>query len=239
MNWYSQAAYDLRFEWGLEGAKRLSSQADVSVIVDVLSFSTCVDVATARGASVFPFLFKDERAKVFAEELGGVLAEPQRSKDQVCLSPRTLRQLAPGAKLVLPSPNGSTIAFSIESPNVICGCLRNATAVARYASTVGNQILVIAAGERWPDGSLRPALEDIVGAGAILFKLPGKRSPEASWAIQSFEQVSGNLGQALRDCSSGRELLERGFPEDVDDAAEFDVSSGAPILKDKYFCLEG
>jgi len=238
MTWHTQADYELRFDWGLEGAMRLSSEADVTVVVDILSFSTCVDVATANGAHVYPFPFKDDRAADFAEEIAGVCASPTRSKERLCLSPRTLRRLESGSKLVLPSPNGSAIAFSVQSPSVLCGCLRNASAVARKASALGNRILVIAAGEQWPSAGLRPALEDIIGAGAILSRLSGTRSPEAQWAIQTFEQFSNDLRQTIRDSASGRELLERGFPEDVDDAVELDVSQGAPILRDKAFILE-
>lgn len=235
MAWHDQDDYDLRFEWGLEGAKRLSSGVDVSIVVDVLSFSTCVDIANANGAPVFPFPYKDQRAADFAEEIGGMLADPKRSKDRPCLSPRSLRGLEPGTRLVLPSPNGSTIAFSLESRNVLCGCLRNASSVAQKASSIGSKILVIAAGERWPDGNLRPALEDIIGAGALLARLPGTKSPEAKWAIQAFQAAKDDLNRVLRDCASGRELIERGFPEDVDDASEFDVSKSAPVLTERCF----
>ena len=42
-------------EWGLRGVEVLRDRVAVLVIVDVMSFSTTVDVAVARGASVIPF----------------------------------------------------------------------------------------------------------------------------------------------------------------------------------------
>ena len=54
MTWYMQNEHDIRSEWALEGAQRLSTEADVTIIVDILSFSTCVEVAVSQGAEVFP-----------------------------------------------------------------------------------------------------------------------------------------------------------------------------------------
>ena len=58
-----QAEYDIRCEWGEQGVLELSRTSDVVIIVDVLSCSTCVDIATARGAAVYPYLWKDDRAR--------------------------------------------------------------------------------------------------------------------------------------------------------------------------------
>ena len=92
---------------------------------------------------------------------------------------------------------------------------------------------MIPAGERWEtDGSLRPALEDLVGAGAVLSYLPGVRSPDAELAVAAYERARLDLPGFLRSCVSGRERIERGFPEDVELAAQGDVSETAPILRD-------
>lgn len=52
---FDQAEFDLRCEWGEQGVAQLSAISDVIVIVDVLSFSTCVEIATSKGATVFPY----------------------------------------------------------------------------------------------------------------------------------------------------------------------------------------
>jgi 2-phosphosulfolactate phosphatase len=57
---WSQASYDVRFDWGPTGAAAMA--ADVTVVVDVLSFTTTLSVAVERGIEVFPFRWKDVRA---------------------------------------------------------------------------------------------------------------------------------------------------------------------------------
>ncbi|MDQ2807301.1 MAG: 2-phosphosulfolactate phosphatase, partial [Chloroflexota bacterium] len=114
----------------------------------------------------------------------------------------------------------------------LAGCLRNAVAVAQVAARLGRRILVVPAGERWPDGSLRPAVEDLIGAGAIITHLPGPRSSEAEWAVATFARFQPDLLGTLQGCSSGRELIGQGFAADVVLAAELDCSHAVPLLTD-------
>jgi 2-phosphosulfolactate phosphatase len=90
----------------------------------------------------------------------------------------------------------------------------------------------VPAGERWQDGSLRFAIEDLIGAGAIIAKLKGRPSPEARIAVSAYEAVREQLLAVLEQCSSGRELIERGFDEDVRLASMLNCSEVAPVLVD-------
>jgi 2-phosphosulfolactate phosphatase len=65
--------------------------------------------------------------------------------------------------------------------------------------------------------------------------LPGAKSPEAAAAIAAFESAQNNLFKELEACSSGRELVERGFPQDVQLAAQFNVSEHVPKLEGRAF----
>jgi 2-phosphosulfolactate phosphatase len=147
-------------------------------------------------------------------------------------------------RLVLPSPNGASICFALAERRplrlVLTGCLRNATAIANWlvhqlATGRLPAVGLVAAGERWPDGSLRPAVEDLWGAGAILARIASaapqlRFAPEASAAAAAFAAVEAELAEQLAGCASGRELIEGGFAEDVAIAAELDGSTGVPVL---------
>jgi 2-phosphosulfolactate phosphatase len=239
---YEQIGFDARFEWGIEGVRRLAPRSDVIVIVDVLSFSTAVDIAVNRGARVLPYRWRDESALGYAQRAGALLAGDKRHPtvdEPYTLSPSSLLTIPQGTLLVLPSPNGSTLAQTASElgPVVFAGCLRNASAIAAAARSIGGVITVIAAGERWEDGeSLRPSFEDLVGAGAILSALAADApSPEALAAIAAFEVAVADIASYLRECVSGRELIERGFKDDVRLAAERDVSRAAPVLRERAF----
>jgi 2-phosphosulfolactate phosphatase len=121
---------------------------------------------------------------------------------------------------------------------VLLGCLRNASAVATYCRSRGGTVAVIAAGERWRGsdgwtGSPRPAVEDLIGAGAILAALaPRLASPEAVAAMAAFRAAADDLPAFLRACSSGKDLIENGFAADVELAAQHDVSQVVPRLEE-------
>ena len=234
--YFEQEPYDLRCEWGPEGVRRLSPSSDAVIIVDIFSFTTAVDIAVSRGARVYPFRWKDERAATFAREKGALLAVSSRKDPQgLSLSPKSLLKLEPGSAIVLPSPNGATLSLATDRTPTFAGCLRNASAVAKVAAALGPRITVIPAGERWEDGSLRPALEDLLGAGAILHALPGSRSPDAELAVAAFLRFRERLLETLADCGSGREAADRGSAEDVRLAAAWDSSRAAPRLLDEAY----
>jgi len=219
----------------MKGLLSLQATSDVIVIVDVLSFSTAVDIALSKGASVLPYCWKDDSAKRFATEKGAVLADGRSTGSEYTLSPASLRSIPPGTLLVLPSPNGSTLALNVSGVPIFTACLRNAPVVARQAAAHGSRIAVIPAGEQWSDSTLRPCLEDLMGAGSVLAELPGTSSPEAEAAIATFRRFRQNLGGALFRCGSGKELVERGFALDVELAAEYAVSRVTPMLTGGQF----
>src|SRR3546814_18570991 len=95
------------FGCGGAGLAALHGRCDVFVVLDVLCFTTSVDVAVARGAEVLPFPIGQYGADVLARADGAILAKPrQEAAGGPSLSPASLPPLPPGPPLVVPSPNG-------------------------------------------------------------------------------------------------------------------------------------
>ncbi|WP_203704708.1 2-phosphosulfolactate phosphatase [Asanoa iriomotensis] len=237
MEAWLQRGYGVRFDWGPEGARRLAPGSAYAVVVDVLSFTTSVSVLVDAGTRVHPRAWHDvgeQTALPVAVGRRAVTAEQPWS-----LSPAALRDAKHIPDLVLPSPNGSAIAAAIKDHcGLVAGSLRNAEAVGRWLSdndvgTPDRPLTVIAAGERWPDGSLRPALEDLLGAGAIIAACGAadRLSPEARTAAQAY-QGTADLRAAIMDSASGRELTAIGFRDDVTIALEINASGRVPVLRD-------
>ncbi|WP_232295037.1 2-phosphosulfolactate phosphatase [Parafrankia sp. EUN1f] len=249
----NQREYPLRFGWGGEDLAVLARAGCVLVVVDVLRFSTAVSVAVARGARVWPYRWRDASARGFAVEHGAALAGSRDDpSSRWSLSPARLTAIPAGTRLVLTSPNGATLsarAQELGAAAVIAGCLRNAAAVGRWLAeriSAGQAVAVIAAGERWPDpsgtphlGPLRPAVEDLLGAGGIIARtvdaggLPTSAvSPEARAAMAAFRAAAADLPGELMASASGQELRARGWDDDVLCAARADTDDVVPILRD-------
>lgn len=241
---HQQLGHRVRFEWGPTGAAAIADGADVALVVDVLSFTTTLCVAVERGITVLPYRWKDDRAAAYAAErdatlaVGRLEARSLTGGAAVSLSPAAMARVTGVERIVLPSPNGSTISFGLADLGctVLGASLRNRTAVARWLLERGGTVAVVAAGERWPDGTLRPCAEDLYGAGAVLSRLPdADLSPEARLAADAFRAVEPRLVAALHDCAGGRELAEAGFGDDVDVAAELDAANVVPVLESGEF----
>ncbi len=241
MTVYQQEGYEVRFDWGEEGAAALAEACDVLVVIDVLTFTTTVGVAVARGAVVLPYRLRDGGADAFARAHDALLAVPRREVGEghpYSLSPATVAAVPAGTRIVLASPNGATVTTAAAGgrARLIAASLRNAAAAAAAARSLGGVVGVVAAGERWPDGALRPAFEDVVGAGAVIDRLgPDGLSPEALSARAAFAAARHDIPGLLAECASGRELIAAGYPDDVRLAAEVEVSRIVPLFDGTAF----
>ena len=244
---HDQGAFAVRCEWGPVGAALVP--ADVAVVVDVLSFTTTVTVAVGRGIAVFPYRWRDDRAGAYAASRDALLAagrlEAREQPGRVSLSPSAMAEVTGVERIVLPSPNGSTITHALAGTGalVVAGSLRNASAVADHVAPLvrdGATCVVVPAGERWPDDTLRPCVEDLWGAGAVLARLVDRGvsglSPEARAATHAW--AGARLPDDLHDCAGGRELAAAGFADDVAMAAEVDASDVVPVLRGEHFAPE-
>jgi 2-phosphosulpholactate phosphatase len=142
---FEQAGYGARLEWGETGVRALAPDVDVLVLVDVLSFTTAVEVAVARGARVYPYPVGDVTAAALATRVGAVLALDRRQAPAdrpYSLSPASLATLPPGTPLVLPSPNGSALTVLAADLHhlILAGCLRNARAAATATQALGSTV---------------------------------------------------------------------------------------------------
>ena len=227
--------WEVPLAWGPRGFDALAVACDAVIIVDVLSFSTSVDIVLAAGATVFPCGDREE-ARALAAAVRGV-AVVRRGEPGLSLSPASLSAIPPGTRLALAAVNGGAVAARAISGRrdllVFVACLRNMAAVATAVRALAQRPGLAAAGERRRDGSIRFAREDwlSVGAGADALQLP--LAPRAAAAADSFRKTRGNLEAALLATRSGRELADRGFAHDVRLAAETGVSATVPQLEGK------
>jgi 2-phosphosulfolactate phosphatase len=183
--------------------------SDIVVVVDVLRFSTTVTDRVAAGEDV-PL---DDAAHAVSLN-GAAVAEHAAAK---------------GAMVLL-------------------GCLRNAAAVAdallaeQRRRAARTSIAVIAAGElasREADAPLRFAVEDLLGAGAVIEAI-GERgldhtAPEAAAACEAFRGLRGAVRHLLTASGSGQELLDRDARDEVLNAAQTDAVASVPVLRDGVF----
>lgn len=236
-----QNGYRCRLDWGWRGARDAAGRGDIVVIVDVLRFSSAVATAAQFGAAVIPCEMAADVPSL-ARTHGAIAGT--KSGEGFSLSPSSFVNPPSGTAVVLPSLNGAMCSIRArQAPHAFAASLLNAsavaTAVARLLATTELNATVIACGERWreanEDGELRFAIEDYLGAGAVLAKIEHTRSPEAAVCAAAFEAMRGDVATLLWECGSGRELREMHLEQDVIDCARLDVYDAVPVLRgDRY-----
>jgi 2-phosphosulfolactate phosphatase len=176
-NAIEQEQYQVRFEWGAEGARAIGPGADVLVLVDVLS-----------------------DGPGFGDSLN-----------------------ASGAVIVE-------------------GSLRNCAAVARWAierqAGKGDRftVAVVAVGQPRDGGATRFALEDLLGAGAIIDALASVGidycSPEAAAAAAAFAGLRNATGHLIGASTGGRAVAQKSGRAQLDLAIDVNSSDEVPILRE-------
>ena len=225
---FAQTSYQVRFEWGAEGLARLAP-ADVVVSVDVLRFSSTMANAVADGQEI---------------ALDDAVRWSRNGADVV------------RAASLSPAPQSAQNPDAAQHPTVLVGAIRNAAAVARAVMALQERrgdrvsVAVIAAGERASSGELRFAVEDQLGAGAIIAALTDlgidHSSPEAAIAAESFRSLRRGVRHLLIGSGSGREIVDGVpatarmeasgvLPVTIAEAAELDAVDAAPELRDGVF----
>lgn len=240
---FQQDGYRCRLAWGWQGAADAAARGNITVIVDVLRFSSVVAVAARQDAAVYPCEMEADVAARSAH-LGAIPGGRSRGGARYSLSPSTFDAAPAGAKVVLPSLNGAMCSIRARpAPYVFATSLLNATSVAavisRLLEVTALDVTVVACGERWSDGTedgaLRFAVEDFLGAGAVLSRLSTGRSPEAAVCAAAFEASRDDIARLLFDCASGRELRAMGLEQDVRDCSHLDAIDAVPVLRgDRY-----
>jgi 2-phosphosulfolactate phosphatase len=145
-------------------------------------------------------------------------------------------------KIVLRTLNGAECTvLASAAPHVIAGSLLNASVVGAALSKIVDTselcVTVVACGERLTapapgDEEMRFAIEDYLGAGAILSACGGDLSPEARVCATAFDGSRDRALDLLLECASGRQLRTWGLEDDVRFAAQIDASNVVPILRD-------
>ncbi|WP_096440090.1 2-phosphosulfolactate phosphatase [Alteribacter populi] len=237
----------VHFEWGKRGTREAAGRGDITIIVDVLSFSSTVVSALACGAEILPYPpYLDGMAYANKQGAELILGRAEAaSLDKPTLSPVTFNEEHRGKKYVLCSLNGAVCTWvASQVPYVFVGSLLNALSIADAVNILAGKenvgVTVVACGEQWSDiheqeDRLRPSLEDYLGAGAIIAQLNGRKSPDAKVCEIAFEGVKGQVEELIWNCESGVELRERGYERDVKHCSQLDMSTVVPQLKEGVF----
>jgi 2-phosphosulfolactate phosphatase len=202
---FDQSRYQVRYEWALAGLARLEP-ADITVVVDVLRFSTTVTDAVSRGEAV-PL-----DGSAHAVSINGARVAAAASGSLVLLG--CLRNAAAVADAVLAEQTRRATRTSIAV--IACG-ERGAGEDPEVRFAVED---LLGAG----------AVIDALAAVGI-----DHTSPEAAAACEGFRGLRGAVRHLLTASGSGQELIARGSRAEVVHAAELDAVAVVPVLRDGVF----
>lgn len=201
------------------------------VVFDVLRATTTMTAALAAGVGEIRVFPDTEAVRKTAGEGGGD-PRPLLCGEEKCLAPAGFdlgnspgafsREYA-GRTVFMSTTNGTrAILAAQEAAQLFVGALVNASAVAVALAEAGLDVTLLCAGTNG-----RVALEDVIGAGAVLAALNRRQpttpaSDAARIALHLYEQSHNDLPRVLAEGDGGRNVIAAGLAEDIAFAASVD-----------------
>jgi 2-phosphosulfolactate phosphatase len=198
----------------------------VVVVFDVLRATTTMTAALAAGVKEIRVFADVAAVREAAGNGGGALL----CGEERCLAPQGFDLgNSPGAfgaehrgrAVFMSTTNGTRALIAArEAKLLLTGAIVNASAVARVLGESGLDVTLLCAGTNG-----RVAMEDVIGAGAVISAIQGEvtlESDVARMAVRLFRGAGDDLAEVLAEGDGGRNVLSAGLAEDIAFAARLD-----------------
>jgi len=214
----------------------------VVVVIDVLRATSVMVHAMSQGAlEIIPVATVEEAfqmAKVFPQ--GSIILGGERESKNIPgfdlgNSPKEyMAERVKGKKLILTTTNG-TKAFHLVSQGreILVGSFLNIEALAQRCIELNRDLLIFPSGD---EGNF--SLEDNICGGMLIDLITHKGEKPISLTDSShcaqilYQRFKANILEAFRLSHHGKELIKRGFGEDLVYCAQMDITNIVPEFKD-------
>jgi 2-phosphosulfolactate phosphatase len=214
----------------------------VIVVIDILRATSVMVQAMSQGASeIIPLATVEEAfqmAKAFPKGfilLGGERESKNIPGFDLGNSPKEYAaERVKGKKLILTTTNG-TRAFHVVSSGkeILAGSFLNIGAVAQRCLELNRDLFIFPSG----DGG-KFSLEDTLCGGMLIDLITRKEKEhlsltDASYSAQIlYQRFKDNLLEAFHLSHHGKELINRGFEDDLAYCAQIDMTDIVPVFRD-------
>ena len=214
----------------------------VVVVIDILRATSVMVQAMSQGAGeIIPVKTVEEAfqiAKGFPPDttvLGGERKSRKIEGFDLGNSPREYQgEKVRGKRLILTTTNGTKAFHAVSSgKKVLVGSFFNIAAVAGRCFELNQDLLIFLSGD---EGNF--SLEDTVCGGMLIDRIipKGGKSFFLTDASRSahilFQKFEANIVESFYLSQHGRDLVDRGFEEDLPYCAQVDMTNLVPVFKD-------
>jgi len=213
------------------------------VVIDILRATSVIIQALSQGAmEVIPVSTVEEAfqvAKNFPQGttlLGGERGSKKIKGFDLGNSPREyVREKVEGKRLILTTTNGTKAFHLVASgQEIMVASFLNIGATAKWCLDLNRDILLFPSG----DGG-RFSLEDTICGGMLIDQVIriGGKSVALTDAAQSahilYQRFENNLIEAFRVSCHGKDLVAKGFEDDLAYCAQIDITDIVPTFRDR------